>query len=544
MPDTDPIAALQSARVPFARWRSGATAPPAPVRVVQGDFRPQVLGPSGRELGEYADEIARHVRDKGIFLLNDEVVELIDKQLQPLRAERFCGWVELHVALRKWAEGEDGQELVPSPMGAQTASKILVAPQFMKHLRVIRRVSQVPLPVWSEDGTAVELLPPGYSERHETYVTTDIKLDESITKDEAVTWLVKEVFAEFPLWKDDFWRSMATIHAMVLMPFCELLVPAGVQRPAFIATANAEGSGKTLLVQFALVPIFGTVSMTTPPVSKESDKLENKLQALVFNGAQYIFIDNWTGEIGGAAIEMFCTAREIRDRVLGKPDIKTAKKTAMLFITGNRAKVSPDMRRRSLVIELFVEETQAELREVKRWIDEPGILAMRERLLSAYWALVRDWASATPRPRSTVKHGTFGAWADVVCAIVENAGLPSPLSPPRLREALDPDLEAFEVLLPLLLEERDAAVREMSSAELMGRFRDLGGLSFLDPEPPDETTPEGEKAARRERGIWGKCLERFMDRKFRSGVRITWTPGARANRKVRMERTVTTVSAP
>ena len=171
---------------------------------------------------------------------------------------------------------------------------------------------------------------------------------------------------------------------MVLMPFCELLVPEGVQRPAFIVTANAEGSGKTLLVQHALCPIHGEVAMTEPPVNKESETMGKKLQALVFAGVPYVFIDNWQGEIGAAAIEMFCTARTMKDRVLGSPEVKSAKKNALLFITGNRAKVSPDMRRRSLVIELFVEETQAEMREVKRWVDENGILAMREQIGRAH----------------------------------------------------------------------------------------------------------------------------------------------------------------
>ena len=534
--------ALNAGRVPFARWASSgsdASAKQDTARdvVVQGDFRKEVIGPAGRELGDYADELGRALREHEIFLLNDVVVELQNgRDLVPFRPERFCGWVELYVALRKWEKVDDEMTLTPSPMGAQTAAKILVAPQFHRNLRRIRRVSQVPLPVWSADGAGVELLPAGYCEQHETFVVENIALDETISPADAAAWLTKEVFGEFPLWKEDYWRSMSTIMAMVLMPFCELLVPEGVQRPAFIVTANAEGSGKTLLVQHAICPIHGEVAVTAPPVNKESETMEKKLKALVFSGAPYIFIDNWQGEIGGAAIEGFCTARVMKDRMLGSDDVKSAKKNTLLFITGNRAKVSPDMRRRSLVIELFVEETQAEMRQLKRWIDENGIFAMRKELLSAYWALVKDWAAQSPRPGSSIRHGTFAAWSDVVCAIVEAAGLPSPLSPPRLRESLDPDLEAFEVLLPCILDERQTDVAEMPSAAVMEKARELGGFGFLDDVEPDSTTESGAKKARSERGVWGKLLERFMDRRFRCGVKIEWTGVSRTHRKIKLSR--------
>lgn len=525
------VTAMKAATVPFRR-KAPETADPV---LVQGDFRPEVIGPSGRELGEYAEELGKALRLKDVYLLNDVVMELRGRELAPISADRFCSWVELHVALRKWQEVDGEQQLVPSPLGAQTATKILVSPQFQGQLRAIKRVSQVPLPVWTEDGTGVELLPVGYSERHQTFVVQDVPL-EPIAPADAIVWLTQTVFGEFPLWKDDYWRSMSAIQAMALMPYCELLVPEGVQRPAFIVTANAEGSGKTLIVQHAVVPVFGEVAMTEPPVNKESETMGKKLAALVFSGAPYVFIDNWQGEIGGAAIEMFCTARQIKDRVLGSPEVKTAKKLAMLFITGNRAKVSPDMRRRSVVIELFVEEMQPELRKVQRWIDEPGILAMRGKLLSAYFSLVQDWARMSPRPVSSVRHGTFAAWADVVCGVIEAAGLPSPLSPPRLRNPIDGIAEAFEVLLPLVLDERAADVAELTSAALMAKGRELGGFDFLEPEAPDEHTDAGEKAARRERGVWGKALERCIDRRFACGVKMEWTPGARNTRKVRLQR--------
>jgi hypothetical protein len=63
---------------------------------------------------------------------------------------------------------------------------------------------------------------------------------------------------------------------------------------------------------------------------------------------------------------------------------------AVVLLTGNQLTVSPDMRRRALMIELFMQELRAEDRQFRRILDETAMLEMQPRLLAALWALVRS----------------------------------------------------------------------------------------------------------------------------------------------------------
>lgn len=70
-----------------------------------------------------------------------------------------------------------------------------------------------------------------------------------------------------------------------------------------------------------------------------------------------------------------------------------------VLITGNGCSVSPDIRRRSLFVELFMEEEHAEDREFKRALDDRELLVLRSDILAALWAFVREWDIAErPKP--------------------------------------------------------------------------------------------------------------------------------------------------
>jgi hypothetical protein len=77
-----------------------------------------------------------------------------------------------------------------------------------------------------------------------------------------------------------------------------------------------------------------------------------------------------------------------------------------VLITGNGCTVSPDIRRRSLFVELFMEQERAEDRKFKRILDDGEFLAMRPRILAALWALVREW-DAAGRPKPSRTHTAF-----------------------------------------------------------------------------------------------------------------------------------------
>ena len=77
-------------------------------------------------------------------------------------------------------------------------------------------------------------------------------------------------------------------------------------------------------------------------------------------------------------------------RILGVSKTFAGENLMTVFVTGNGCTVSPDMRRRSLFVELFMEDERAEDRKFKRVLDDVTLLSMRPRILAALWAMVRE----------------------------------------------------------------------------------------------------------------------------------------------------------
>jgi hypothetical protein len=110
----------------------------------------------------------------------------------------------------------------------------------------------------------------------------------------------------------------------------------------------------------------------------------------------------------------------------------------IVFITGNGCTVSPDMRRRSLFCELFLEVERAEDRQFKQPLEVPKILERRTDILSALWALVKDWHKVMA-PAPSRSNSSFPEWANTIGGIVENAGYGCPLTTPHIEAAADAD---------------------------------------------------------------------------------------------------------
>ena len=115
-----------------------------------------------------------------------------------------------------------------------------------------------------------------------------------------------------------------------------------------------------------------------------------------------------------------------------------AKRARRFYITGNRLTISPDMRRRSLVVELFMHELRAEDRKFKRLLDDPALLDLRPRLLAACWALVRSW-DAAGRPGASRTNSSFPRWCDAIGGVAEHALFACPTAPAEIDGMGDTD---------------------------------------------------------------------------------------------------------
>jgi hypothetical protein len=176
-----------------------------------------------------------------------------------------------------------------------------------------------------------------------------------------------------------------------------------------------------------------------------------------------------------------------------------------VFVTGNGCTVSPDMRRRALFVELFMEAERAEDRNFKRVLDDAVLLAMRPRILAALSALVREW-DAAGRPKPSRTHTAFPRWAEIVGGIVEFAGYGCPLETAEISSAADVDGSDMRELVKLLGEEPVKFDELVDKAREHGLFERIIG-SDGDLKPSDKST-------------LGKLLKRYDRRVFADGRRF------------------------
>src|SRR4029077_12213002 len=149
------------------------------------------------------------------------------------------------------------------------------------------------------------------------------------------------------------------------------------------------------------------------------------LDSAILDKSPILFLDNIKGHLSSAELEAAITSTKRRGRLLGSNRQFEAENRTTVFITGNNATFSPDLRRRVLAIELFLSEAKPEDRIIRFPLDENRLLSLRPKILSALWALIRSWHQAG-EPKPKVEHGTFRSWSLVIGGILEHAGFASP----------------------------------------------------------------------------------------------------------------------
>lgn len=428
------------------------------------DARPKVLLPGNdRLISDFAVELAEHLRERDIYVRNGEVVILQGGELRPISPPAFRTWVESHViGYRAKTIGDNSFE-VDVTMRDEEARAVLASPQFLEGLRRVLRLSNARLPFIGADG-ALNILPHGYHAATQTLTlnacdfATDIELPAAIA-------ILDDLFSEFAF--ADTGSKSICIGAMAGL-FAVLLVPEKSLRPCFVFLANAEGAGKTLAAQSCIVPTLGAAPVGSSP--DDDDEMRKILLAAVREGRAVLFLDNLKGHLSSAPLEGFLSAPEWSGRKLGVSESVTAPNLATVFVTGNGLTVSPDMRRRSLFVELHLEAERAEDRQFKRPLDVPALVGMRPRLLAALWAMVRHW-DANGRPGPSRGHTAFPSWAQIVGGIVEAAGFACPFHSGAATAAVDQDGDDMRALVQAMATDGE---RAWTFAELAGLARGNG----------------------------------------------------------------------
>jgi hypothetical protein len=449
-----------------------------------------------RLLSEFATDLAEILKDHGVYQRGGMAFVANRQQdgLEVITPQMLRTLVENHLVCYRIRSVGETELSFERTMTESDAKGILSSQQFIDELPKLEKVATARLPVMRSDGK-IELLPIGYDRESLTLTLPQCNFDEALSVSEARK-IVDELLAEFPF--ADTARSKAVAVSAMVTLFAVGLLPKEALRPVFIYLANAEGAGKTLLAKCAISPVYGLVK--TDGDLKDKTETAKELLTAIIEARPYILFDNCKKHLDSPYLEAFATSTLWSGRILGVSRSFCGENNVAVLVTGNGCTVSPDLRRRSLFVELFMEQERAEDRKFHRVLDDAALLAERPDILAALWAIVREWNIAS-RPKPSRTHSGFPRWAETIGGIVEFAGYGCPLESPEIQCAADTDGTDMRELAKLL---SDGETRKFDDVVTIARehglFESLIGSD-------GELKPA-------EKSKFGKLLRRYDQRIF------------------------------
>jgi hypothetical protein len=367
---------------------------------------------------------------EGLFMYQDEIVTVEPEggKLTVMKASAFRTWLPSArsvVPVKSWTK--EGEPL-KGGLTKDQAEVILNSDILKRQLPVISAVHHVRMP-WLDDERdergfrRLRLLKRGYDRATGIFTAGTLDFEEDMDFFEATSYF-------YDLFKTFAWRNEArdfAIHLAALVTmFGRGLYEA--KAPMFVYNANIQESGKTTLASYVTWLIHGTMA-TKPLLQDQETKLQETLNSMALNGAAYAIFDNvnWgTKPVATVLLDQWISNPEWDFRRLNTNSMVAPKLRGMTLMTGNALKLSTDLDRRSLMLDLWNPVVGADrvLPQDATLIDGRFFsdVQNRKKGLKALWALIREW-DTSGRPEKPGKLlGSFEGWAACVPSIVWHAG--------------------------------------------------------------------------------------------------------------------------
>lgn len=454
--------------------RADQQAPDVPTPpVVEGDHGlpegvPWIELPrAGRPLDAFARECAAVCRMNGVFRRDMDPVTINKKSgaIERIDPQEFRTYLADMAVTYKWlSQGRNEPATAePTTMSSEVAKGTLKCRQFIFRQRDLERVNCVRQPILRADGR-IELLGEGYDDASGIFTReSDVEIGE-LKLDEAVT-LIRYLLKDFPFVSE---LDLAIQFASMVSYYGALLLPLNAPRINFAFKANKHRSGKTLLIQTAVVPVNG--QCVIDPWPDNPDALIQLLNSTVNDGLSYLVLDDIMGHVRSPSLNAFLTASWWGFRGMHTQNKKTVPRQAVVFLSGHEMTLQADLEGRFIDCRLHVEEADSHSHRVPNPIDESWLARTENRsdICSALCSIIRAWDRAG-RPRGKVLKPGFEKWCEIFGGIVEFAGFANPCSMRPDEERGDNEFSDMAALIAALMEDfgEGDREREFTFAELV-----------------------------------------------------------------------------
>lgn len=379
---------------------------------------------------------------KLLFRRGGEVVfwSATEERFKPMKPHGLVSWlpsaqgggVVLLKAMQQEVDGDGARTgkviTVHGDLSANMAQVILSSEDFLGSLPEVVNINRVSLPVLDEETDerghrVMRLCPKGYDERSKTWTMGDVDYDREMDVRDAVMWL-DDLTRHFA------WRNHSRDFAIWLAGLVSMYGRGcyGGRAPAFFVNANIQESGKTLLTWLISWAVHGTQSVKTLLPDAE-EELTKYLDSVARARMPYVNFDNidWGGkEVKTALLDVFIAGDTHEIRKMGSQEVEQYVNRTMVLGSGNNITVSPDLRRRSLMADLWnpmagtdrVLPKGVKIIDADFWAD----VTNRQMMLGACWSMLRAWDAAGRELKPGKLLGSFESWARFAPAVVWHVG--------------------------------------------------------------------------------------------------------------------------
>jgi len=474
-------------------------------------------------ISQTASAVGMVLHGAPLFKFAGEMVTVDEStgNIEPMAPERFVSWVEDHLAFVKWSDA--GAR--PESIGKDTAGKLLAADRLRAHVRELKAVNPVRLPVWHGKGEerAVVLAPPGHDSETGILTLDSVAYPEDMPFADAFLFL-KEHLKRFPFETEgiqlvEMRRSFTVLLAAMLGVYCRALFAEGTAKPMVVINGNQPGTGKSLLVRMILSPVHGDIPEAGKPDG--DTEFEKLLDSAAMSRKPFLVLDD-VHSLKSQALNRFITSPTHECRRMYSQKLESVPKVTQVFATGNGLVVTEDLDRRALIVDLFDPGKSTARKFTKEITNEWLVLPeTRTRFLAAAWAFVRDWAEAGS-PGGKGRKPSFERWAEVVGGIYSHhfPKLAGPFAQRDVSIGGDESGRALERVFELIAGEMEPGDPPVKTDEVLERAEDEGLLETI--------VGYGIKDAKKALGWRVKRLKgrHFIDtrkRKFEFGKRDSMT---------------------
>lgn len=398
-----------------------------------------------RPIAELAEAVASNIPPGNLYLYHGNIVTIGETtetdtegntyavpDVRTMDADRFATWVEQFMSFRKT---EAAQSEIES-LGKPKITQILASDIFRSYLLPVTAINSVRLPIWGPVDPAtgkrtITLAEAGYDHATGIYTMDLCTYSTKLASLDRIHEALLMLLGEFP-WDDvtdgshtfrDS-RNVACFVAYMVGQYCRNLI---ALQPLVLFNANTQGSGKTLLAAIGLSAVHGAPTVTPCPSAEE--ELRKTLFSTLASGATYCLLDDLTALVA-STVNQFSTAPKISDRKMHSQEIITYNNTMQIISTGNNLKITPDIERRALIVDLFAEEKPTDTIHAQHLeIAATNRPKWRSTLLSCLWCLVKHWADAgQPQICPVNAKASFESFVRIAGNITRHSGFADPFA--------------------------------------------------------------------------------------------------------------------